>query len=148
MNKNEFLKNLKRKLGQLKTSEVTRYISYYEEMICDMTEHEMSEDEAVKEIGTPEAIAEAILKDAASEEFKRKDTAGICLIAISSVLLILSLIFSWSAHSLYSLSFIGEADGPTSIFIAGKTGRISGLYILTAVFIFITIAYKLFRHRR
>lgn len=148
LNKNEFLRILKRKLRKLKPSEADRYVSYYNEMLSDMMENGMSEDAAIQKIGTPEAIAEAILKDAAKDEFRKKDIVGRCLIVASTVLLILTLLFSWKSHFPYSVSLIGGADGPTSIFIAGKAGSFPGLYILTAALICITIVYKLFHRSR
>ena len=40
-----------------------------------------------------------------------------------------------------SIGIIGGADGPTSIFIAGKVGTPWGLYITTAVVVIVTIVY-------
>ena len=47
-----------------------------------------------------------------------------------------------------SIGIIGGADGPTSIFIAGKVGTPWGLYIATAVVVIATIMYFVKKRKR
>ena len=63
MKKNEFLLELKERLVGLSEADVKQSLDYYTEMIDDRMEDGLSEDEAVKEVGTPAAIAEEILKE-------------------------------------------------------------------------------------
>ena len=95
MNKADFLRALRKELKSLKKTEIQKNISYYDEMISDMTEHHMTEEEAVSRIGSPKAAAREILSAAAPERFRKKDPVLIILV-LASVLL--------AAASLYSLS--------------------------------------------
>lgn len=63
MKKNEFLLELKERLVGLSEADLNRSLDYYAEMIDDRMEDGLSEDEAVKEVGTPAEIAEDILKE-------------------------------------------------------------------------------------
>ena len=47
-----------------------------------------------------------------------------------------------------SIGIIGGADGPTSIFIAGKVGTPWGLYVATAVIVIATIMYSVKKRKR
>ena len=55
MNKSEFLRILRQRLGQLPAEEREQNIAYYEELFSDMLEEGMSEEEAAAtwEIRTP-----------------------------------------------------------------------------------------------
>lgn len=145
MNKKTFLKSLKTYLNKLKTSAIHRHISYYEEILSDMIEGGLSEEAAVEKLGSPKNISEALLKDAMPEDFKKTDWIGRCFIIFSCALLLISLFFKIKSTGNSSISFIGGADGPTSIFIAGKIDY-SWLYFLTAGCIVITILYKTIRY--
>ena len=94
MNKADFLRALRKELKSLKKTEIQKNISYYDEMISDMTEHHMTEEEAVSRIDSPKAAAREILSAAAPEQFRKKDPVLIILV-LASVLL--------AAASLYSL---------------------------------------------
>ena len=72
MNKADFLRALRKELKSLKKTEIQKNISYYDEMISDMTEHHMTEEEAVSRIGSPKAAAREILSAAAPEQFRKK----------------------------------------------------------------------------
>lgn len=63
MNKIEFLEKLDKLLSQLPESERGRHLSYYAELIDDMTENGMSEEDAVKRFGDVNGIAEQILTE-------------------------------------------------------------------------------------
>lgn len=60
--------------------------------------------------------------------------------------LILKMQFDMSMST--AVGVIGGADGPTSIFIAGKLGTPWGLYIANAVVIVVTIVYFVKKRRR
>ena len=121
MNKRNFLKELKKELRRLKASEIQKHLSYYEEMISDMTEHNMTEAEAVARIGSPKDAAREILESASAGDLRSKNTA---------------------------VSIIGGADGPTSIFIAGRISRPVLLYAATAGVLMATILYYIRRRCR
>ncbi len=63
MTKSEFLSELRERLVGLSEADLNRSLDYYAEMIDDRMEDGLSEDEAVKEVGTPAEIAEDILKE-------------------------------------------------------------------------------------
>lgn len=156
MNKPAFLKNLKKHLKKLKNSEIQKNINYYDELLSDMMENGAPEAEAVEKIGSPKSIAQEILQNAAPEDFKPRDTVGTVLIVISALLVavillselslsLLPLTFHTSSSST-AVSIIGGADGPTSIFLAGKVGTPTSLYAAAATVITMTVIYKLIRH--
>jgi len=63
MNKNEFLKTLRKALHRLPPEELERRINYYQELLEDMTDDGMTEEEAVQKLGDPGEIAESILRE-------------------------------------------------------------------------------------
>lgn len=63
MKKNEFLLELKERLVGLSEVDMKQSLDYYEEMIDDRMEDGLSEDEAVKAVGTPAEIASTILNE-------------------------------------------------------------------------------------
>lgn len=63
MNKQEFLDALGKQLSGFPPEERDERLSFYAEMIDDRMEAGLSEADAVKDLGTPEAIAEQILKE-------------------------------------------------------------------------------------
>lgn len=63
MNKSEFLRILRQRLGQLPAEEREQNIAYYEELFSDMLEEGMSEEEAAAHLGDPEQIAREILAE-------------------------------------------------------------------------------------
>ena len=60
MRKQEFLDALKQNLSGLSASEITERVSFYQEMIEDRMEEGIPEEEAVREIGSVDAIASSI----------------------------------------------------------------------------------------
>lgn len=92
------------------------------------------------------------LDNANTEEYRGKDIAGRILIGLSIALVLVAVlvkgILRWNTSLLVasSVSIIGGADGPTSVFIAGKVGEPIGLYAVAATVITITIIYKVYRH--
>lgn len=158
MNKKSFLDSLKKKLKELNRTEIQKHLNYYDELLSDMMENGLSEADAIAKIGTPEKIAEEILENAVPEEFTEKDTAGRVLIGISIVLAVVALVAKISGGMLpvsfstssagTSIGIIGGADGPTSIFLAGKVGEPVALYALAATMITVTIIYKVYRRNK
>ena len=61
MNKQEFLGVLRKGLSILQDDEAEERLSFYREMIDDRVEEGLTEEEAVREIGTPEEILARIL---------------------------------------------------------------------------------------
>jgi uncharacterized membrane protein len=61
MKKSEFLKELRLRLSDLPSSDIKHSVDYYSEMIDDRIEDGLSEEEAVRKIGTPAKAAEEIL---------------------------------------------------------------------------------------
>lgn len=150
MNRDTFFRLLRKKLKALKSAELLRNLSYYEEMISDMLENGFSEEEALARIGSPEQIAREILENASPDNFRRRDIPGRVLICLSALLLIFAIVDQLQAHTrtAASISIIGGADGPTSIFLAGKISTATFLYPLAGVMILITAIYYLVRRRR
>lgn len=146
MNKKNFLKTLKKQLKKLKSAELKKQLNYYDELLSDMVENGLSEEEAVARFGSPKDIAQEILHDAAPEDYRKKDTIGVILITVSLILLIISCFIHIKTGFSQSISIIGGADGPTSIFIAGKISTPVWFYWLTGGCIFVTILYKIIRH--
>lgn len=158
MNKKNFLGSLKKNLRKLKMSEIQKHLKYYDELLSDMMESGLSEVDAIAKVGTPEKIAEELLENAAPEEFTEKDTIGRVFIGISIVLAVVALVAKISGGMLpvsfstssadTSIGIIGGADGPTSIFLAGKVGEPVALYALVATAITMTIIYKVYRRNK
>lgn len=147
MNKDTFFKALKKKLRKLKSAEIQKNISYYDELILDMMENGLSEQEALEKIGSPDQIALEILENTAPENFRKKDRVGLILIGVSILALILSLIEAIRRHlmaDLMAVSIIGGADGPTSIYLVGKISW-PGIYGIAAFVVAVTILYFLWR---
>jgi len=147
MNRAEFLKRLKKQLRRLKKTELQKNINDYEELISDMTESGLTEQEAVERIGSPEAAAAEILENTPPENFRKKDPIGRCLIALSVLFLSISLVTEYLTHTFQTtydvITVIGGADGPTSIFLAGRLGRPFLLNLITAAILILTLAYQI-----
>lgn len=144
MNKDTFLKALKKQLKSLKDSELQKNIGYYEEMIADLMENGLTEEEAIQKIGSPDAIAREVLENTAPENIRQKDIPGIVLITLSVISVLASIVSFIRKRLLYgaaSIAIIGGADGPTSIFLAGKIGDSPRMYAVAGMLIFITILY-------
>lgn len=63
MNKQEFLTELRKKLQGLPSDDIEERLSFYGEMIDDKEEDGLTEEEAVKDIGTADEISEQIIAD-------------------------------------------------------------------------------------
>ncbi len=141
--KEEYLKKLGKKLRKLKNHERTRQLEYFDEILTDMMENGMTEEEAVEKIGDLEKTAKEILEQCDRESFKGNDPKGMGLVAVTVLCGIGSLGFL-AGHYLrsgISISYIGGADGPTSVFIAGKIGQPVWLYGMTVFMVGATAVY-------
>ena len=63
MKKEQFLRELRVRLSSLPYADQKRSLDYYSEIIADRMEDGLSEEAAVKKIGTPAAVATKILQD-------------------------------------------------------------------------------------
>lgn len=148
--KKSYLHALRRLLRQLRRSELKKQLEYYDELISDMVESGLSEAAAVGKLSSPKEIARDILQEASPLSLQPRNWAGRSLTALSLILLICCVILyfkrNMSGPISHSISIIGGADGPTSVFIAGKIGGGSLLYYITFGCIGITVIYHLIRY--
>ena len=63
MNKQEFREAIAEKLVGLSKEDIDKAVAFYTEAVDDRVDEGMSEEEAVKDVGTPEEIANQILLD-------------------------------------------------------------------------------------
>ena len=63
MNKQEYLEALRSRISAMPADDVNRFMDYYSEMIDDRVEDGLSEEEAVADMGSPEAAVEQILEE-------------------------------------------------------------------------------------
>ncbi len=63
MNKQEFLKAIKKKLKGLPKNEIEERLSFYSEMIEDKKEEGATEEDAISELGSVDRVASEILND-------------------------------------------------------------------------------------
>ena len=132
MNKADFLRALRKELKSLKKTEIQKNISYYDEMISDMTEHHMTEEEAV---------------DAIARVFEDSVLASV-LLAAASLYSLCERTIRLSVSLDSSVAIIGGADGPTSIFLAGRIAPPVPLYVITIGVIGAAVIYYIVRRRR
>lgn len=90
----------------------------------------------------------------------KKDKILVGLVVVDSILFILNVVdsifgsmirafFSWVTSDVAAISIIGGADGPTSIFLAGKIGPpVDGLQIALIVAVVVTVAYVVVKKRK
>lgn len=150
MNKNTFLKILKKQLRCLNSSERQKNINYYDEMIADLIENGFSEENAVKKIGSPKQLAQEIIENTSPENMKKTDWIGRILIGMCFLTILLSAIsrIRMYLHSKETITIIGGADGPTSIFLAGRIGHFPRMWMIAAIVVIITVIYFLWKRRK
>ncbi len=112
-----------------------------------MMESGLTEEEAISKTGSPEQIAIEILENTPAESFRKKDVPGICLITVSMIMIAFSIYAVVHSHRMVNaaISIIGGADGPTSIFIAGRVGSNTVLLVVTGIVVLVTIVYFLIK---
>ena len=90
MRKQEFLYALRRQLSRLPAKEASERVNFYSEMIDDKMEDGLSEEAAVREVGSTEKIAAEILADtralslANAEPTKKFNTGTLILLVLGS----------------------------------------------------------------
>ena len=149
MKKETFLRQLRWRLNRLKREERIQVIESFREMISDRMEEGLSEEEAVACLGTPKEAALEILNGMPEEKLLKKDRLGPVLLILFLIAGGLSLFWAVRVRSHFpaSVAVIGGADGPTSIFVAGKLGHAWGLYA-AAVLLLLALAAHLWRRSR
>lgn len=85
MNKQEFLKALKKELSGLPREDVEERLSFYSEMMDDYIEEGATEEEAVARIGTVEEVAAQCTEKKEKPRRKRKTWERVLLIAGSPI---------------------------------------------------------------
>ena len=150
MNKQTFLHTLKKQLKRLKSEELKKHLNYYEELIADMTENGMTEEESIEKIGSPDQAAREILESTSPENLRPKDLTGRILIVTSILLALAATVSAIRAHMMMNaaISIIGGADGPTSIFIAGKVGTNTWLVAAAIIAVLVTVVYFIRKRRK
>ena len=155
MNKQEFLTRLQKGLSGLPKDETEERLIFYSEMIEDRMEDGLSEEEAVKEVGSVDDIIAQVISEVpfskiAKERVKPKrklETWEITLIIISSLiwfpllLSAISVIFSiyvtvWSVIVTLWSVFISLVSSSFGIVVAGiificKGNTLSGIAMLS-----------------
>lgn len=142
MNKQEFIKALKRKLSSLPKNEVEESISFYSEIIDDKIEEGLTEKEAVLSVGTVDYVAEQILKSIsllkiATEKLKPKRSLKgleIILLVLGSPIWFSLLISAFAViFSLYA-SFIAVIISVWAVFVSliacGVAGILAGVFFI------------------
>lgn len=149
--KEQFLNELRSRLKGLPKNEIDERISFYAEMIDDGIEEGLSEEEAVKRIGTVDSVVSQILSEVpfsklVKEKIKPKRTLKVwevalivlgfplwlplLLVAFTLILVAYIVIWSlvivaWSIEFSFIMATIGCLIGCIPIFIHG--GALSGL---------------------
>ena len=90
----------------------------------------------------------------------KKDKIFIGLVVVDAILLVLNIcdsvlgsmmraLFSLYTSDVASIAIIGGADGPTSIFLAGKIGPpVDGLLIALVAAVIVTVVYVVVKKRK
>ncbi len=68
MNKRDFIAALRRRLSGLPTQELAERLEFYSEMIDDRMEEGLTEEDAVREIGTLDEVADRIREEIGADE--------------------------------------------------------------------------------
>ncbi len=140
MRKEEFLKRLKNKLWKLSKAEREERLSFYSEMIDDQIEEGLSEKDAVRSVGSANAIAQEILEEAkekkAEARAEKKPLSGttVLLIILGFPLWFPLLAAAFAvAISLYAVLF-SVAVSLWGVFISLVATGVCGVIISVAYF--------------
>lgn len=132
MRKEEFLRLLKKELSFLPKDEIKDCLAFYNEMIDNRIEEGMSEEEAVKDIGSIEDIVKQIVyeKHVNKDKIKRKlKTGEIALLAVGSpIWLSLLIAFLVIIISVY-ISLWVVVISLWSVFVSLIAGSFIGLFL-------------------
>ncbi len=155
MNRADFLKELRKGLSGLPKQDIEERLSFYGEMIDDRMEEGLSEEEAIRAIGSADTIAAQAIADAspaktaaAEKNASQKSSGRIVLLLLASPLLLafaltaLSLIIAfyavlWSlVLSLWAIfvSLIGAAVGAfaAGIIVCSRGRLMAGIAFISA----------------
>lgn len=77
-----------------------------------------------------------------------KKVIGVVLGILGSVIVIVTAWKSFQSKAAYSISIIRGADGPTSVFLAGKVGHRYTIAAVAAGIILLVAAVLLFRKKK
>lgn len=148
MNKQEFLRLLKKGLRDLPKKEREERLAFYSEIIDDRIEDGLSEDETVGELDSVEAIVEQILREMPCKKKNKHNLKPLEIVLIilgaplwlplllAFLAVLLSLYVSWWAVviSLWSIfgSLVGCGFGGiiTGLFFAVKSGALTGVALI------------------
>lgn len=72
MNRNEFSRELRRRLTELKNAEVNKTVEFYNEMIDERIDAGLTEEEAVADLGSIDDIVAQVKNNAAPENIKSR----------------------------------------------------------------------------
>lgn len=158
MNRKEFRNRLNKALYKIKKKERKELLNHYDELILDYMENDMTEPEAVETLGNISDIAKDIYENIEPDKLKRCDKLLSVFIIADIFLIFASLLHAFGSHIIYhitndgessSISFVGGTDGPTSVFLAGKTsGNFSGWYAALILCALATVIYLIIRKHR
>lgn len=132
MDKKKFLSKLKKALVKLTPEERQKYISYYDEMISDLVDGGLEEDEAVKKQGNVNDVAQEILSQVDVDSLIKKNIWELVLLTVCCLLSLASTIVLIALPDVVTFALM-EANGPTSVFVAGKINEPFWLYIITVI---------------
>lgn len=108
MRREEFISELRKKLKRLPKDEIENVISYYNEYFEDC---EKSDEEAIKELGSPSLIASQILADYAFDDKKEKRGFGYKILLIILAILAAPIGFPLAVAAVAVLCTIAVAVG-------------------------------------
>lgn len=134
MTKKKFLAALSTALRRLIPKERDKYLSYYDEAISDLMENGVSESVACQRQGDVKEIADAILQEADRTMLRKRDIIGI-LLSVLTIIFSAILVFCLLVLPDSGVISLVLADGPTSLFFAGKIEMPIVLLIMGAVLI-------------
>ncbi len=161
MKKQEFLKELRKFLKNIRKKEREDYIRRYDELLSDMMENGMSEEEAVHSLGNVKDIAAELMQDMNPDSRKKKDKILVLFLLADLVLFGINVFQFFTDRFIGTLFLtktqggsaasvvIGGADGPTSVFIAGKVSN-SFNFLLAAMvcMMVVTLIYVILKGRK
>ena len=137
MRKQQFLYELKKRLSGLPAKEAAERLNFYSEMIDDKIEDGLSEEEAIRDIGTTESVAAEILAEApvitatAERNKSRLGAMGVIFLILGSPIWLSLIVAAFAvAISLYAVLWsviIALWAVFVSFVAAGPAGVLAGI---------------------
>ena len=152
MNQQEFLRALESQIAILPETERRKSLDYYSEMIADIMEDGLSEEQAIKRLGTVEDISREILAGAsmstlvkARAAHKKYNAGEVVLIIlgsplwlsllVSAIAVILSVyVVIWAAVACLYAGVLGLATGILGALVGAVIALIHGIALQGAFF--------------